>query len=142
MPYGLHHLCLQALTVTGTNTVTFTANIYFLESFSECVHSLSHTLQPPNKIGESAPSLVRLQDLLFFDDFRDFGGVVNCWLGDEHVGGPWRRQELPDTDLTLNASDMLDFGRRYDQIPIELMPTNARNLPTTQRTSRLRRRFN
>ena len=69
--------------------------------------------QPPNKIGASAPSLVRLQDLLFFDDFRDFGDVVNCWLGDEHVGGPWRLQELPDTDLTLNASDMPDFGRRY-----------------------------
>ena len=78
--------------------------------------------QPPKSIGESVPSLVRREDRLFFDDFRDFGTVVNWCLADEHVGGPWRLQELPNTDLSLNFSHMPDFGRRYDifynQVPL------------------------
>jgi len=65
--------------------------------------------QPPNKIGESAPSLVRLQDLLFFDDFRDFGDVVNCWLGDEHVGGPCvsKNCRIPTSVSTLQICPTL-----------------------------------
>jgi hypothetical protein len=69
--------------------------------------------KPPKSIGESVPSLVTKEDRLFFDDFQDFAVVVNWWLGDEHVGGPWRLQELPDTDLQIGFRDMPDFGRRY-----------------------------
>jgi hypothetical protein len=69
--------------------------------------------QSPKTIGEKVPSLVREEDRLFFDDFADFAAVVNWWLADDHVGGPWRLQELPDTELKLDFSDMPDFGRRY-----------------------------
>src|SRR5262249_6581233 len=99
--------------------------------------------QPPKSIGESVPSLVRREDRLFFDDFRDFGTVVNWCLADEHVGGPWRLQELPNTDLSLNFSHMPDFGRRYDifynQVPLGTLevspgvataPKNPSSTPT------------
>jgi hypothetical protein len=52
--------------------------------------------------------------LQFFDDFEDFANVVNWWLADRDHEGPWRLQELPDTELKLVFSDMPDFGRRYD----------------------------
>ncbi len=40
--------------------------------------------------------------------------MVNWWLADEYVGGPWRLQELPETELKLNyGADSPDFGRRY-----------------------------
>ncbi len=71
--------------------------------------------QPPKCIGEHFPSLVTEGDQLFFGDFADFAAVVNWWLADD--GGPWRLQELPDTELKLNSSAMEgfgpDFGRRY-----------------------------
>jgi hypothetical protein len=69
--------------------------------------------QPPKAIGEGFSSLVTEEDRLFFGDFADFAAVVNWWLADEHVGGPWRLQELPETELKLNFSDTPDFGRRY-----------------------------
>jgi hypothetical protein len=80
--------------------------------------------RPPKNIGDDAfPSLATREDRLFFDDFRDFADVVNWWLGDEHVGGPWRLQELPDTELRLSLGDSRpSFGRRYDifynQVPV------------------------
>jgi hypothetical protein len=67
----------------------------------------------PKSIGEGFASLVDEEDQRFFDDFRDFARVVNWWLADKDVGGPWRLQELPDTELTLHFSDMPNFGRRY-----------------------------
>lgn len=69
--------------------------------------------QSPKSIGEGISSLVTEEDQRFFDDFSDFARVVNWWLADKDVGGPWRLQELPDTELTLHFSDMPNFGRRY-----------------------------
>lgn len=70
--------------------------------------------QPPKTIGEKFASLVTEEDRLFFGDFVDFAAVVNWWLADEYVGGPWRLQEMPETELKLGGiSDMPDFGRRY-----------------------------
>jgi hypothetical protein len=70
--------------------------------------------QPPKCIGEGfGEPLVSNDDQLFFADFRDFARVVNWWLSDSDVGGPWRLQELPDTELALQFSDMPNFGRRY-----------------------------
>jgi hypothetical protein len=43
-----------------------------------------------------------------------FADVVNWWFADEHVGTDWRLQELPDTELRQNVSDMPQFGRGYD----------------------------
>ena len=68
--------------------------------------------EPPKNFDEDFPSLVTESDRLFFEDFTDFGAVVNWWLADECVGGPWRLQELPDTELKLDLSDSPDFGRR------------------------------
>ena len=69
--------------------------------------------QPPDIVSKDFPSLVTDGDRLFFGDFADFAAVVNWWLADKHVGGPWRLQELPDTELKLDTSDMPNFGRRY-----------------------------
>jgi hypothetical protein len=69
---------------------------------------------PPKVISEPALSLVTDKDRRFFADFQDFADVVNWWLADPHVGTPWRLQELPDTDLKHDFSDMPEFGRRYD----------------------------
>lgn len=69
--------------------------------------------QPPNTVGQDFPSLVRDDDRMFFGDFADFAVVVNWWLADKYVGSPWRLQELPDTELKLDFSDMPTFGRRY-----------------------------
>lgn len=49
----------------------------------------------------------------FFDDFEDFGYVVNWWLADEHVGSHWRVQELPNAELRLGSYDSPTYGRRY-----------------------------
>jgi hypothetical protein len=71
---------------------------------------------PPKIIGENFSSLVTDGDRQFFEDFIDFGVVVNWWLADEHVGGPWRLQELAKTDLGLPRLYIRDepaFGRRY-----------------------------
>ncbi len=69
--------------------------------------------QPAKTVGEEFSSLITKEDRLFFDDFADFAAVVNWWLADEYVGGPWRLQELPETELEFTYSDMPDFGRRY-----------------------------
>jgi hypothetical protein len=65
----------------------------------------------PKAVGESIG--LRDEDRQFFGDFEDFANVVNWWLADPHVGGPWRLQELPEMELMLSYSDMPDFGRRY-----------------------------
>jgi hypothetical protein len=72
--------------------------------------------QSPKSMGGQLENtfLVTQEDRLFFTDFVDFGAVVNWWLGDEDVGGPWRLQELPNTELSIGFSDTPRFGRRYD----------------------------
>jgi hypothetical protein len=71
--------------------------------------------QQPKTIGGEFGSLVSKEDRLFFEDFADFGVVVNWWLADEYVGRRWRLQELPETELTLHG--VFDhgptFGRSY-----------------------------
>jgi hypothetical protein len=65
---------------------------------------------PENLVG----SLVFDNDRQFFDDFRDFGEVVNLWLADEYSHSRrWRLQELSDTELRHHYSDMLSYGRRF-----------------------------
>jgi hypothetical protein len=49
--------------------------------------------------------------LQFFSDFTDFANVVNWWLADPHVGGPWRLEELPKVDLRLHGN--FDYGPVY-----------------------------
>jgi hypothetical protein len=65
--------------------------------------------QPPRAVS----SLASDEDRRFFRDFEDFAEVVNWWLADEHIGSSWRLQELPDTELKFQLSDMPMFGRRY-----------------------------
>jgi len=68
----------------------------------------------PKAVAERFESLVTEEDRLFFDDFADFGAVVNWWFADPHNGSPWRLQELPDTILKLDGNiDHPSFGRRY-----------------------------
>ena len=86
----------------------------------EFVKSLLHSKpiepkhKPPKSIGANIPSLVTNDDRAFFNDFVDFGAVVNWWFADEDNNAPWRLQELPDTELKIDFSDSPDFGRRYD----------------------------
>jgi hypothetical protein len=68
------------------------------------------THQPPKDVG----AMARDQDWQFFNDFKDFADVVNWWFSDAHVGTNWRLQELADTDLKHDFSDMARYGRRYD----------------------------
>ncbi len=70
--------------------------------------------RPPKAIGEGFESLVREGHQKFFEDFEDFADVVNWWFADEYVGTRWRLQELPDTILKHDMSDMPNFGRRYE----------------------------
>ena len=70
--------------------------------------------KPPKSIGAGIPSLVTNDDRAFFNDFVDFGAVVNWWFGDKYNDAPWRLQELPDTELKIAISDSPEFGRRYD----------------------------
>jgi hypothetical protein len=49
----------------------------------------------------------------FLNDFEDFADVVNWWLADPYVGGPWRLQELPDTELRIGNWDSPHVGRRF-----------------------------
>jgi hypothetical protein len=70
--------------------------------------------QHPSKIiGKGFSSLISEMDQKFLDDFEDFANVVNWWLADEHVGRPWRLQELADAELNLQRSDLPGFGKRY-----------------------------
>jgi hypothetical protein len=69
--------------------------------------------EAPKDIGGEYKSLVDEDDRRLFSDFREFADVVNAWLADEHVGGPWRLQELPTTEITLTRSDSPRFGRCY-----------------------------
>lgn len=68
--------------------------------------------QPPSPLKEGKEGITRgVQQ--FFADFEDFADVVNYWLADPHVGGPWRLQELPDAEPSLDVSDSPTRGRRY-----------------------------
>jgi len=70
--------------------------------------------QPPSAIGERSASLVTEEDKRFFEDFREFAGVVNWWLTDKYVATRWRLQEMPDTEQKLGSiSDLPDFARRF-----------------------------
>jgi len=69
--------------------------------------------QKPKSIGEKFGSFVRDTDRQFFADFADFARVVNWWFAESDIGGAWRLQELPETELELQFSDMPDYGRRY-----------------------------
>jgi hypothetical protein len=54
--------------------------------------------------------------LQFFSDFEDFATVVNWWLADPdiHPSGPWRLQELPESELSnLGGEYQPTYGRRY-----------------------------
>jgi len=69
--------------------------------------------EPPKVASERFISLANDRDRIFFKDFELFADVVNRWLADPHVEGPWRLQELPDIEIKLDFSDMPRFGRRY-----------------------------
>jgi hypothetical protein len=66
----------------------------------------------PNSIGEGWG--VYDQDQKFFADFEYFADVVNWWFATPDIGGPWRLQELADTELRLGFHDSPTYGRRYD----------------------------
>jgi hypothetical protein len=66
-----------------------------------------HQPPPPLKEGYARGERV----LQFFSDFGHFANVVNWWLADPHVGGPWRLQELPEVDMRLDGN--FDFGPMY-----------------------------
>ena len=68
--------------------------------------------QPPSPLKAGKEGITRAVQQ-FFADFEDFADVVNSWLADPHVGGPWRLQELPDAELSLGVSDSPTHGRRY-----------------------------
>src|SRR5262249_34008193 len=68
--------------------------------------------QPPSPLKEGKEGITGgVQQ--FFADFEDFADVVNWWLADPHVAGPWRLQELPDAELSLDVSGSPPYGRRY-----------------------------
>jgi hypothetical protein len=67
----------------------------------------------PKIVGDGLTSFVDDEDRQFFNDFAEFANVVNWWLRDT-METPWRLQELPDTELHLDYSDMPLFGRRYE----------------------------
>jgi hypothetical protein len=68
--------------------------------------------QPPSPLKEGREGITRgVQQ--FFADFEDFADIVNWSLAAPHVGGPWRLQELPDAELSLDFSDSPTHGRRY-----------------------------
>jgi hypothetical protein len=66
-----------------------------------------HEQPPPLKKGYAVGN----EELQFFSDFGHFANVVNWWLADPHVGGPWRLQELPKVDLSLHGN--FDYGPVY-----------------------------
>ena len=68
--------------------------------------------QRPKSIGEGWG--VYDQDRKFFADFEDFADVVNWWFATADIGGPWRLQELADTELRLGCHDSPTYGRRYE----------------------------
>jgi hypothetical protein len=66
--------------------------------------------QPPKA---AVGSMAQDADRQFFDDFQDFANVMDWWWAADRGGGPWRLQELPETDLKLRYTDMPVYGRRY-----------------------------
>ena len=52
--------------------------------------------QRPKAIGDKLANshLVSDDDRKFFEDFFEFGDVINLFLADRHVGSRWRIQEL------------------------------------------------
>jgi hypothetical protein len=53
-------------------------------------------------------------DRQFFDDFYDFGDVVNWWFAEDYNQSRWRLQELKDTELKIGNYDSPSYGRRYE----------------------------
>jgi hypothetical protein len=66
--------------------------------------------QQPQSMGNLADDI----DRQFFNDFSEYGEVLNWWLSDKHTGSRWRVQEQAQTELTIGAYDSPIFGRRYD----------------------------
>jgi hypothetical protein len=66
-----------------------------------------HEHPPPLKEGYGVGN----KELQFFNEFGHFANVVNWWLADPHVGGPWRLQELPEAELSLHGN--FDHGPVY-----------------------------
>jgi hypothetical protein len=81
--------------------------------------------QPPKTI----PSTLRDDERRFFNDFADFGAVLNWGLSDQYVGGPFRLQGLPETDCTIDTWHGPRFGRRYaifhNQVRLGLLEVRA-----------------
>jgi len=73
----------------------------------------------PSLIGDKDPPLEESVRLLF-EDFADFGDVLNRWFIDNV--SRWRVQELPVTELSIGFHDIPSFGRRYEVFsgPIKL----------------------
>ena len=78
--------------------------------------------QRPQVIGDAHPTLADDADRQFFNDFVDFGDVMNWWFSDEHSGSRWRVQELSTTELNIGFYDSPSFGRTYEVFlgPIKL----------------------
>jgi len=82
------------------------------------VNQLLHS-EPITPVHERPPPLDRgawrVDDHVyqFFNDFADFADVVNQWLTEVAGGGPWRLQELSDTQLSLDFVDSPRYGRRF-----------------------------
>jgi hypothetical protein len=79
---------------------------------------------PPKAVGGAFSSLATEHYRRFYAEFSEFAEVVNWWLADEHIGGPWRLQELPDGYVRLNVDDSSGpiLGRSYtifhNQVPL------------------------
>lgn len=70
----------------------------------------------PAAIGDSYSSsyLVADDDRRFFEEFFDFGDVLNWWFADDYSDSRWRIQELSTTELMLGFHEDPSFGRRYE----------------------------
>lgn len=53
-------------------------------------------------------------DRQFFNEFYDFGDVVNWCFEDRYSSSRWRLQELKDTALQIGRDDSPSYGRRYE----------------------------
>lgn len=71
-------------------------------------------ISPKHQRPKSAGNLADRTDQLFFNDFFDFGDVVNWWLSDEHSWSRWRIQEIADTELRHGFRDSPSFGRTFE----------------------------
>jgi hypothetical protein len=67
--------------------------------------------EPPRPL-EDVWTVRKAAWLQFLSDFGDFANVVNWWLADLHQG-PWRLQELPESELSKLAENSPAYGRRY-----------------------------